>query len=112
LAPKFRTDDVFTIKRDYRLDSCKIVIGLIDKCSQGSCRRAAFRTSSSLWIRIAGSFHEKLTRGPRRRDGGRKAQDATATPVITIGYAIIPASTKFEAHSEATAPVKSKNTPA
>ena len=49
---------------------------------------------------------------PRRRDGGRSAQDATATPVITIGYASVPASINPENNSDAIAPVKSKITPA
>ena len=48
---------------------------------------------------------------PRRRDGGRSAQDATATPAITIGYAAVSALINPDAQSDATAPVKSKSTP-
>ena len=38
----------------------------------------------------------------RRRDDGRSDQDVTATPVIRIGYDIVPTSINLEAKSDAT----------
>lgn len=59
-----------------------------------------------------GALNQRTASWGRRRDGGRDAQDTTATAIINNGYAIVRTSMNPEAHSDATAPVKSKNTPA
>jgi hypothetical protein len=89
---------------------------LVVRCVAGNGPKGQFwgsRHSDSGWRRPAlAVFFGTRPPGPKRRDGGRRAQDATVTPVITIGYAIVLAPINPEAHSDATAPVKSKSTPA
>jgi hypothetical protein len=56
-------------------------------CDTGAIRKLQSTTFRELFLAVSEREPVSGTTqpGPRRRDGGRSAQDATATPVITIG---------------------------
>jgi hypothetical protein len=86
----------------------------LPSCSSGAIRKLQGTTFRELCLAVSERWPilGATQPGSRRRDGGRSAQDATVTPVITIGYTIVPASINPEANCDETASVKSKNTPA